>query len=57
MSEVTLRHLRVGDASVDFRVVRRPDGNHEIEVLAGEEGLEVKIVSGTEDLRRVAPDV
>ena len=53
MSEVTLRQLRVGDASVGFRVVRRPDGSHEVEVLAGEEGLEVKIVSGTEDLRSV----
>lgn len=57
MSEVMLRQLRVGDASVDFRVVRRPDGSHEVEVFAGEEGLEVKIVSGTEDLRGVAPDV
>jgi glycogen debranching enzyme len=45
MSELTLRQLRVGDASVDFRVARQPDGRHGVEVLAGGDGLEVKIVS------------
>jgi glycogen debranching enzyme len=45
MAEVTLRQLRVGDASVDFRVVRHPDGSHGAEVLAGGEGLKVEIVS------------
>jgi len=45
MSEVTLRHLRVGAASVDFCVTRRPNGTHGVEVLAGGETLEVRIVS------------
>ena len=45
MSEVTLRRLRVGAASVDFRVVRRTDGSHEVEILGGEDGLRVQILS------------
>ena len=45
MSEVTLRQLRVGDASVDFRVTRHPDGGHGVEVLAGGDGLKVQIVN------------
>ncbi|MFI5783296.1 glycogen debranching N-terminal domain-containing protein [Nocardia sp. NPDC051570] len=45
MSQVTLRQLRVGDASIDVRVVRRPDGSHGVEVLAGEGDLEVQIVN------------
>ncbi|MHB8329109.1 MAG: amylo-alpha-1,6-glucosidase [Acidimicrobiales bacterium] len=44
MSEVTLRQLRVGKASVDFRVARRSDGSHGMEVLAGGDGLQVQIV-------------
>jgi len=45
MSEVTLRQLRVGDASVDFRVARQPDGSHGVDVLAGGDGLQVEIVN------------
>jgi glycogen debranching enzyme len=44
MSEVTLRQLRVGEASVDFRVVRQHDGSHHVEVLAGQDRLRVEIV-------------
>jgi len=43
MSEVTLRQLRVGGSSVDFRVARQPDGGHRVEVLAGGDGLRVEI--------------
>jgi len=43
LSEVTLRQLRVGDSSVDFRVVRQPDGHHHVELLAGGDGLRVEI--------------
>ena len=45
MSEVTIRQLRVGDASVDFCVGRGPEGRHEVEVLAGGDGLVVEIVN------------
>lgn len=45
MAEVTLRRLRVGSASVDLRVARSQDGNHESEVLAGGESLEVQMRS------------
>ena len=45
MSEVTLQQLRVGDASVDLCVTRRPDGTHGVEVLRGGESLEVRILS------------
>jgi glycogen debranching enzyme len=43
LSEVTLRQLRVRDSSVDFRVVRQPDGGHRVEVLAGGDVLRVEI--------------
>jgi glycogen debranching enzyme len=45
MSEVTLRQLRVGDASVDFCVTRRPDGSHDVEILAGGNALQVEVLS------------
>jgi glycogen debranching enzyme len=45
MSEVTLRQLRVGAASVDFRVSRRTDGDHGVEVLAGGDDLRIEIVN------------
>jgi glycogen debranching enzyme len=45
MSEVTLRQLRVGAASVDFCVIRRPDGSHDVEILAGGNALQVKILN------------
>ena len=44
MSEVTLRQLRIGDISVDLRVSRRPDGTNGVDVLAGGDGLEVKML-------------
>jgi glycogen debranching enzyme len=44
MSQVTLRQLRVGNSSVDFCINRRADGCHEMEILAGGTGLEVKMV-------------
>jgi glycogen debranching enzyme len=47
MSEVTIRQLRVGESSVDFRVLRRPDGEYDIEMLANDAGLSVGI---TKDL-------
>jgi len=45
MSEVTLRHLRVGEASVDLCVARRPDGSHEMLMLDGGDGLFVELVN------------
>lgn len=45
MSEVTVRQLRVGDASVDFRVARQPGGHHGVEVLAGGDGLQMEIAN------------
>ena len=40
LSEVTLRHLRVGNASIDLRVTRA-SGNHVLEVLRDDKGLQV----------------
>ena len=45
MSEVTVRQLRVGDASVDFRIARQPGGHHGVEVLAGGDGLQMEIAN------------
>ena len=45
MSEVTLRQLRVGNVSVDFRIARQKDGRHRVEVLAGGDGLQVELVT------------
>ena len=44
LSEVTLRQLRVGDARVDLRITRRPEGTHALEVLAGANDLVVEMV-------------
>jgi hypothetical protein len=41
MDEVTLRQLRVGDASIDLRVARQADGGHTVDVLASTGGLQV----------------
>jgi glycogen debranching enzyme len=43
MSQVTLRQLRVGEAKVDLRVGKRPDGTHCVEMLDGAGGLDVQI--------------
>ncbi|NNN19723.1 MAG: amylo-alpha-1,6-glucosidase [Acidimicrobiaceae bacterium] len=43
MSEVTLRQLRIGSVSVDLRVSSQPDGTYGVDVLAGGDGLEVKV--------------
>ena len=43
MSEVTLRQLRVGDSSIDFRIARHSDGRHTVETLAGGEGLRLEL--------------
>jgi glycogen debranching enzyme len=43
MSEVTLRQLRVGDSSIDFRIARHADGRHTVETLAGGEGLRLEL--------------
>jgi len=43
MSEITLRQLRVGDASADLQVIRRSDGSHRVDVLAGADGLQVTV--------------
>lgn len=40
LSEVTLRHLRVGNASIDLRVTRE-SGSHVLEVLRNDKGLQV----------------
>jgi len=45
MSEVTLRQLRVGDASVDFQITRQPDGGHAVKLLGGGDGLQLEIVN------------
>ena len=45
MSEVTLRQLRVGNVSVDFRIARQDDGRHRVEVLAGGDGLQLELVT------------
>jgi glycogen debranching enzyme len=44
MSEVTLRQLRIGDVSVDLHVSSRPDGTYCVDVLAGGDGLQVKML-------------
>jgi glycogen debranching enzyme len=44
LAQVTLRQLRVGAASVDLRLTRRPDATHELEVLAGADDLVVELV-------------
>lgn len=41
MDEVTLRQLRVGNASIDLRVARQADGGHTVDVLASTGGLQV----------------
>jgi hypothetical protein len=43
---VTLRQLRVGNISVDLRVASQPDGTYGVDVLAGGDGLEVKLGRG-----------
>ena len=45
MSEVTVCKLRVGQSSVDLRVARDAKGNHEVEILANDGDLSVKIVN------------
>jgi glycogen debranching enzyme len=43
LSEVGLEHLRVGDASVDLRITRQPDGSHQLDVSSRRGKLDVRL--------------
>ena len=45
LDTITVRGLRVGTGSVDFRVVRRP-GGHKLEVLSDPTGFEIDFIEG-----------
>ncbi len=43
MTEITLRQLGIGDASIDFRVSKKPDSTYRVDILGGGDGIELKL--------------